>query len=38
VGDYFYLIDDGHNVADGPMEQLITDKELTRKYLGVGGV
>ncbi len=38
VGDYFYLIDDGHNVADGPMEQLVTDKELTRKYLGVGGV
>ncbi|NWJ45630.1 MAG: ABC transporter ATP-binding protein [Chloroflexi bacterium] len=38
VGDYFYLIDDGHNVANGTMEELINDKELTRKYLGVGGV
>lgn len=38
VGDYFYLIDDGYNVADGPMQQLLTDKELTRKYLGVGTV
>jgi branched-chain amino acid transport system ATP-binding protein len=36
VGDYFYLIDDGHNVADGPMSQLTVDNELTRKYLGVG--
>jgi branched-chain amino acid transport system ATP-binding protein len=36
VGDYFYLIDDGHNVTDGTMEQLKNDKELTRKYLGVG--
>lgn len=35
VGDYFYLIDDGHNITDGPMAQLIGDKELTRQYLGV---
>ncbi len=37
VGDYFYLIDDGHNVTNGPMAQLIADQELTRQYLGVGG-
>lgn len=36
VGDYFYLIDDGHNITNGPMAQLIADTELTRKYLGVG--
>lgn len=36
VGDYFYLIDDGHNILNGPMEQLLSDKETTRKYLGVG--
>ncbi len=36
VGDYFYLIDDGHNVTDGLMTQLIADKDLTRQYLGVG--
>lgn len=38
VGDYFYLIDDGHNVADGQMSDLINDQELTRKYLGVGTI
>lgn len=38
VGDYFYLIDDGHNITNGPMAQLIADTELTRKYLGVGFV
>lgn len=36
VGDYFYLIDDGHNITNGPMDQLIADTDLTRKYLGVG--
>ena len=36
VGDYFYLIDDGHNITNGPMERLIADTELTRQYLGVG--
>ena len=36
VGDYFWLIDDGNNVTDGPMSGLIANKELTRKYLGVG--
>ncbi len=35
VGDYFYLIDDGHNVANGPMSQLLENQELTRNYLGV---
>jgi branched-chain amino acid transport system ATP-binding protein len=38
VGDYFYLIDDGHNVTNGPMDALINDVDLTRKYLGVGVV
>ncbi len=37
VGDFFYLIDDGQNVANGPLSQLIADPALTRKYLGVGG-
>lgn len=36
IGDFFYLIDDGHNITDGPMSSLIADQELTRKYLGVG--
>ncbi len=36
IGDYFYLIDDGHNITGGPMERLIADTELTRQYLGVG--
>ncbi|HEX2914570.1 MAG TPA: ABC transporter ATP-binding protein [Chloroflexia bacterium] len=38
VGDYFYLIDDGHNIVDGPMAQLISDKDLQHKYMGVGAV
>jgi branched-chain amino acid transport system ATP-binding protein len=38
VGDYFYMLDDGHNVASGTMDELVNNKELTRKYLGVGGV
>jgi branched-chain amino acid transport system ATP-binding protein len=36
IGDYFYLIDDGRNITNGPMAQLIADTELTRQYLGVG--
>jgi branched-chain amino acid transport system ATP-binding protein len=36
IGDYFYLIDDGRNITNGPMERLIADTELTRQYLGVG--
>jgi branched-chain amino acid transport system ATP-binding protein len=36
IGDYFYLIDDGRNITNGPMTQLIADTELTRQYLGVG--
>ncbi len=38
VGDYYWLIDDGNNVKNGTMSSLIADKELTRKYLGVGVV
>jgi branched-chain amino acid transport system ATP-binding protein len=35
LGDYFYLIDDGENVANGAMSDLIHDHDLTKKYLGV---
>ena len=38
IGDYFVLIDDGHNVLDGPMAQLLADQEISRKYLGVGAL
>jgi branched-chain amino acid transport system ATP-binding protein len=36
VGDYFYLIDDGQNVTNGAMSDLLGDEETKRKYLGVG--
>lgn len=38
IGDSFYLIDDGHNVLNGPMSQLLSDRDLTRQYLGVGTI
>ena len=35
IGDYFYIMDDGKIVNGGDMEQLVEDKDLSRKYLGV---
>ena len=36
IGDTFTLIDDGRTVQTGPMEVLIEDEQLKRKYLGIG--
>jgi branched-chain amino acid transport system ATP-binding protein len=36
IGDTFTLIDDGRTVQTGPMEALIEDEQLKRKYLGIG--
>ncbi len=36
IADYSYIIDNGKIVAEGPMEEIASNKELLRKYLGVG--
>ena len=36
IGDTFTLIDDGRTVQTGPMEVLVEDEQLKRKYLGIG--
>jgi branched-chain amino acid transport system ATP-binding protein len=35
IGDCFYIIDDGHSVHNGQMEELINDEQLKRQYLGI---
>jgi branched-chain amino acid transport system ATP-binding protein len=35
LGDDFYLIDDGRTVHQGPMETLVRDQALKKRYLGV---
>lgn len=35
IGDYFYIIDDGRTIYEGEMHQLIEDKELRKKLLGI---
>jgi branched-chain amino acid transport system ATP-binding protein len=35
LGDDFYLIDDGRVVQGGPMDALVRDEALKRRYLGV---
>lgn len=35
LADDFYLIDDGRTVHQGPMEQLVRDEALKKRYLGV---
>jgi branched-chain amino acid transport system ATP-binding protein len=35
IGDRFYIIDDGQTVHNGSMGELIEDKVLMKKYLGV---
>ncbi|MEB1806159.1 MAG: ABC transporter ATP-binding protein [Bacillaceae bacterium] len=35
IGDRFYIIDDGHSVHSGAMEELKQNEELKRQYLGI---
>jgi branched-chain amino acid transport system ATP-binding protein len=35
LGDEFYLIDDGRTVRHGPMDALVRDQALKKKYLGI---
>lgn len=35
LGDYYYLIDDGVTVHNGPMASLVASDELKRTYLGI---
>lgn len=35
LGDDFYLIDDGRTVHQGPMEALVRDHALKKRYLGI---
>ncbi len=35
VGDDFYILDDGHVVESGVMEELVHNEELQSKYLGI---
>jgi len=35
LGDWFYLIDDGRTVHSGPMEALVDDAALKKRYLGI---
>ncbi len=36
VGERYYIIDDGQTVHQGAMEELIKDKGLQQRYLGIG--
>lgn len=38
IGDGYYIIDDGRTVCRGPMQQLVSDKQLQQRYLGVAGL
>ncbi|WP_216828381.1 ABC transporter ATP-binding protein [Alkalihalobacterium elongatum] len=35
IGDRFYILDDGHSVHSGEMEELKQNEELKRQYLGI---
>jgi branched-chain amino acid transport system ATP-binding protein len=35
LGEQFYIIDDGKTVENGKMADLVTNKELVKRYLGV---
>ncbi|MDQ0268561.1 ABC transporter ATP-binding protein [Cytobacillus purgationiresistens] len=35
IGDYFYIVDEGRTVYDGKMQELIGNKELREKHLGI---
>ncbi|WP_062350782.1 ABC transporter ATP-binding protein [Bacillus kwashiorkori] len=35
IGDRFYIIDDGRTAAAGAMEELVTNDQLKKKYLGI---
>jgi branched-chain amino acid transport system ATP-binding protein len=36
VGQDYFILDDGHTVHQGLMEDLVNDDELKKKYLGIG--
>lgn len=36
VGERYYIIDDGQTVQEGVMSDLVKDKELQQRYLGIG--
>lgn len=38
VGDTFHILDDGKVVHSGMMADLVVDKELQSKYLGISGI
>jgi len=38
VGDTFHILDDGKVVHSGMMADLVADKELQSKYLGISGI
>jgi branched-chain amino acid transport system ATP-binding protein len=35
IGDHFYIVDDGKTILNGPMEELKSDAQLRKKYLGI---
>jgi branched-chain amino acid transport system ATP-binding protein len=35
LGQYYYIIDDGHTVTSGLMPELVQNDELIHRYLGV---
>jgi branched-chain amino acid transport system ATP-binding protein len=35
LADHYVIIDDGHSVASGAMNDLVNDAELIQRYLGV---
>jgi len=35
VGQDYFILDDGRVVRQGPMEELVVDRELRQKYLGI---
>jgi branched-chain amino acid transport system ATP-binding protein len=36
VGERYYIIDDGQTVQEGIMADLVNDKILQQRYLGIG--
>ncbi len=35
LGSHFYLLNDGRTVHHGPMEELVKDEGMKKKYLGI---
>jgi len=34
MSDYAYVLEEGHNKCDGPAEEIRTDEEIKKLYLG----